>query len=67
MEGFYEEGKKVVIIEDLISTGKSSLVGSDVLKRADLNIEGMVSIFNYGFEEAKNAFEKAEVNLSVTY
>jgi orotate phosphoribosyltransferase len=58
IEGFYEPGKRVVVIEDLISTGKSSLQVVDVLKDAGLIIEGMVSIFNYGFEEAKNAFDK---------
>lgn len=58
IEGSYEPGKRVVVIEDLISTGKSSLQVVDVLKDAGLIIEGMVSIFNYGFEEAKNAFDK---------
>jgi orotate phosphoribosyltransferase len=57
IEGFYEPGKRVVVVEDLISTGKSSLQVVDVLKNAGLNIEGMVSIFNYGFDEAKNSFE----------
>jgi orotate phosphoribosyltransferase len=58
IEGFFEPGKRVVVIEDLISTGKSSLQVVDVLKNADLQVEGMVSIFNYGFDMAKNAFEK---------
>src|SRR4249920_129633 len=49
IEGFYEEGRKVVVIEDLVSTGKSSLQVVEVLKNAGLEIEGMVSIFNYGF------------------
>ena len=62
IEGFYEPGKKVVIIEDLISTGKSSLLVAEVLKKEGLEVEGMVSIFNYGFEIAKNAFENAKVN-----
>ena len=61
IEGFYEEGKKVVIIEDLISTGKSSLLVAEVLKNAGLQVEGMVSIFTYGFDEAKNSFEKAKI------
>ena len=63
IEGFYEPGKRVVVIEDLVSTGKSSLQVVDVLKNAGLEIEGMVSIFNYGFEEAKNAFEKYKLTL----
>lgn len=57
IEGFYEEGKKVVVIEDLVSTGKSSLQVVDVLKNAGLKVEGMVSIFNYGFDVAKEAFD----------
>lgn len=63
IEGFYEPGKRVVVIEDLVSTGKSSLQVVDVLKNAGLEVEGMVSIFNYGFEEAKNAFEKYGIPL----
>jgi orotate phosphoribosyltransferase len=63
IEGFYEAGKKVVVVEDLVSTGKSSLQVVDVLKTAGLEIEGMVSIFNYGFEEAKKAFEKYQLIL----
>ncbi|HVZ96375.1 MAG TPA: orotate phosphoribosyltransferase, partial [Chitinophagaceae bacterium] len=61
IEGFYEQGQKVVIIEDLVSTAKSSLQVIEVLKSAGLHIEGMVSIFNYGFDEAKNALAKAGV------
>ncbi|MEO5651001.1 MAG: orotate phosphoribosyltransferase [Ginsengibacter sp.] len=64
IEGFYEAGKKVVVIEDLISTGKSSLLVVDVLKKAGMEIEGMVSIFNYGFYEAKNAFKKYNLTLT---
>jgi orotate phosphoribosyltransferase len=63
IEGFYESGKRVVVVEDLISTGKSSLQVVDVLKNAQLKVEGMVSIFNYGFDQAKNAFENAGVTL----
>ncbi|HEU5364077.1 MAG TPA: orotate phosphoribosyltransferase [Hanamia sp.] len=63
IEGFYEPGKRVVVVEDLVSTGKSSLQVVDVLKTANLEVEGMVSIFNYGFPEAKNAFEKYQVPL----
>ena len=63
IEGFYESGKRVVVVEDLISTGKSSLQVVDVLRKAGLKIEGMVSIFNYGFDEAKKAFEKTGVTL----
>jgi orotate phosphoribosyltransferase len=62
VEGFYEEGKKVVVIEDLISTGKSSLLVVEVLRKAGLEIEGLVSIFDYGFGEARDSFEKAKIN-----
>lgn len=63
IEGFFEVGKRVVVVEDLVSTGKSSLQVVDVLKNAGLTVEGMVSIFNYGFPEAKNSFEKYELRL----
>jgi orotate phosphoribosyltransferase len=63
IEGFYEPGKRVVVVEDLVSTGKSSLQVVDVLKNAGLQVDGMVSIFNYGFPEAKNAFEKYQIPL----
>src|SRR6187455_385531 len=61
IEGHFEQGKRVLVIEDLVSTGKSSLQVVDVLKGAGLQIEGMVSIFNYGFPIAESAFEAAGV------
>lgn len=61
IEGFYEKGQKVLVIEDLISTGKSSLQVVDVLKAAGVEVIGMVSIFTYGFQIATEAFEKASV------
>ena len=61
IEGFYKEGQKVVVIEDLVSTGKSSLQVVDVLKQAGLVMEGMVSIFTYDFPIAAEMFEKARV------
>lgn len=61
VEGYYEEGQKVLVIEDLISTGKSSLQVVEVLRKAGLEIEGMVSIFNYGFDVADKAFSDAGV------
>ncbi len=63
IEGFYEPGKRVVVVEDLISTGKSSLQVVDVLKNAGLEVEGMVSIFTYGFDVAKKAFESHGIEL----
>jgi orotate phosphoribosyltransferase len=61
IEGNLEKGMKVVVIEDLISTGKSSLQVCDVLKAAGAEIIGMVSIFNYGFDVADKAFEQAGI------
>ena len=59
IEGFYEKGQAVVVIEDLVSTGKSSLQVVDVLKEQGLKVIGMVSIFTYGFPVAASAFETA--------
>lgn len=61
IEGSFEAGQKVVVIEDLISTGKSSLEVVEVLRKAGVEVIGMVSIFTYGFDAAKQAFEKAGV------
>ena len=61
IEGFYEKGQKVLVIEDLVSTGKSSLQVVDVLKAAEVEVIGMVSIFTYGFRVASEAFEKASL------
>jgi orotate phosphoribosyltransferase len=61
IEGFYEAGQKVVVIEDLISTGKSSLQVVDVLKAAGVEVVGMVSIFTYGFNAALEAFKNANI------
>ena len=63
IEGVIQAGQRVLVIEDLISTGKSSLQVCEVLKKAGANIEGMVSIFNYGFPEAAAAFDAAGVRL----
>jgi orotate phosphoribosyltransferase len=61
IEGFYEAGQQVVVIEDLISTGKSSLQVVEVLRKAGLEVVGMISIFNYGFDAAVEAFSQAGV------
>jgi orotate phosphoribosyltransferase len=61
IEGALENGQKVLVIEDLISTGKSSLQVCNVLKAAGANVIGMVSIFTYGFEIADNAFKEAGI------
>lgn len=62
IEGYYTAGQKVLVIEDLISTGKSSLQVVDVLKQQGLEVVGMVSIFNYGFNLAEKAFKDAGVS-----
>ena len=61
IEGQFLKGQKTVVIEDLISTGKSGLQVVDVLRQNGLDIVGMVSIFNYQFDQAKEAFEIAQV------
>lgn len=59
VEGHIEEGQSVVVIEDLISTGSSSLKAVEALKDAKCNVKGLVAIFNYGFDEAGANFKKA--------
>lgn len=61
IEGSFEKGQKTVVIEDLISTGKSSLQVVDVLQAAGVEVIGMVSIFTYGFDVADKAFAEANV------
>lgn len=63
IEGGYQSGQKVLVIEDLVSTGKSSLQVVEVLRAAGLEVTGMISIFNYRFEAGREAFEKAGVAL----
>lgn len=63
IEGEVKEGQRVVVVEDLISTGKSSLKAVEALRNAGCEVAGMVSIFNYGFDIAKNNFEKANCKL----
>lgn len=64
IEGFIESGQNVVVVEDLISTGKSSLNAVKALKEAHVNVKGMVAIFSYGFEVARENFEKENVELN---
>lgn len=61
IEGHYEAGQTVVVIEDLLSTGGSSLAGVKALKDAGLKVKGLAAIFSYGFDLAKEAFQKEEV------
>jgi orotate phosphoribosyltransferase len=60
IEGEIVEGQRVVVVEDLISTGKSSLAAVAALKEAGLSVAGLVSIFTYGFDEADENFKKAK-------
>ena len=64
IEGHLERGQNVVVVEDLISTGKSSLNAVKALKDAEANVKGMVAIFTYGFENAVKNFKEANVNLT---
>jgi len=63
IEGKVEKGQRVVIIEDLISTGGSSLKAAEALQEAGLKIEGMISVFTYGFDVADENFKKAKIKL----
>ncbi|WP_158795900.1 orotate phosphoribosyltransferase [Pedobacter sp. L105] len=60
IEGEIFEGQRVVVVEDLISTGKSSLQAVNALKEAGLSVAGLVSIFTYGFDLADENFKEAK-------
>lgn len=63
IEGEVHSGQTVVVIEDLVSTGKSSLVAVKALREKGLVVKGMVAIFSYGLEVARKNFEEADVEL----
>ncbi|MCL2562310.1 MAG: orotate phosphoribosyltransferase [Rikenellaceae bacterium] len=63
VEGRYEKGQKVVVVEDLISTGGSSLAAVEALREAGCEVLGMVAIFTYGFPAAVENFARAGVAL----
>jgi orotate phosphoribosyltransferase len=63
IEGVLTEGQKVVVIEDLVSTGMSSLEAVEALRAAGADVIGMCALFTYGFPQAAEAFEKANVKL----
>lgn len=63
IEGFIESGQNVVVVEDLISTGKSSLNAVKALKEANVNIKGMIAIFTYSFAIAKTNFNAENIKL----
>jgi orotate phosphoribosyltransferase len=63
IEGHLESGQTVVVIEDLISTGKSSLNAVEALQENAATVKGMLAVFTYGFEIAEQNFEKKKVAL----
>ena len=63
VEGFLQKGQNVVVVEDLISTGNSSLLADQAIKDAGANVKGMVAIFTYGFDIAEENFKNANVDL----
>jgi len=63
IEGHLSHGQNVVVVEDLISTGKSSLNAVKALREAGANVKGMIAIFTYGFDVSKENFEKEDVLL----
>lgn len=60
IEGELPANSKVVVIEDLISTGGSSLSAVDTLRKAGADVLGMAAIFSYGFDTARRSFEKSD-------
>ena len=63
MEGVLEQGKKVLVIEDLISTGMSSMQAVEAIQQAGAEVIGICSVFNYGFDIAKNLFENKGIKM----
>ena len=69
IEGYYEKGQKVVVVEDLISTGGSSLNAVKALREAGCEVLGMIAIFTYEFKKASDGFasEKCTLNTLCNY
>jgi orotate phosphoribosyltransferase len=63
VEGFLQKGQNVIVVEDLISTGNSSLLAVEALRNEGANIKGMAAIFSYGFKIAEDNFVNANVDL----
>ena len=63
IEGVIESGKTVVVVEDLVSTGKSSLLAVDALRAHGCVVKGMVAVFTYGLDVAAKNFEQAKMPL----
>lgn len=64
IEGFFKNGQKTLVVEDLISTGKSSLAAVQILRENGLEANHVISIFSYNLVEAKTAFETQNVHLN---
>ena len=62
IEGYYQKGNSVILVEDLISSGKSSIEAATTLKNEELHVKGIISIFNYGFKAAENNFKKNNIS-----
>lgn len=63
VEGMVEKGQSAVVVEDLVSTGKSSLHAVEELRKAGCEVKGMAAIFTYGFQASKDNFKKAKCKL----
>lgn len=63
VEGFLQKGQSVVVVEDLISTGGSSLMAVEALRNEGANVKGMAAIFTYGFDVSKDNFKKANIDV----
>ncbi|MBC7746253.1 MAG: orotate phosphoribosyltransferase [Flavobacterium sp.] len=64
IEGEFSEGQRVVVVEDLISTGKSSLQAVQALRQAGMEVAGLVAIFSYGFDAAVENFKNEKCRFS---
>lgn len=63
VEGYYEKGQKVIVVEDLISTGKSSLEAVDSLRSEGLEVLGVIALFSYQLKAAEENFNRANCEL----
>src|SRR3546814_7378978 len=67
IEGEVVSGQRAVVIEDLVSTGKSSLKAVQALRDADCNVVGLVSILTYGFAEAETNLDRKSTSLNSSH
>jgi len=63
VEGYLQKGQNVIVVEDLICTGNSSLLAVEALKEAGANVKGMAAIFSYGFDISSDNFKNANIDL----